>query len=110
MPNFAQLKSDIQETSENDGTEFTSAITGFIQRAEFRLVKDLDDFGLDEFTNVSVSSGNAGAVTLNDRVRIVRNVNYIVSTGTTVTNLLPRTFEYVKDYWPVSASTGTPRS
>ena len=54
MPNFAQLKSDIQETSENDGTEFTSAITGFIQRAEFRLVKDLDDFGLDEFTNVSI--------------------------------------------------------
>ena len=59
MPNFAKLKSDIQETSENDGTEFTSAITGFIQRAEFRLVNDLDDFGLDEFTNVSVSSGNA---------------------------------------------------
>ena len=87
MPNFAKLKSDIQETSENDGTEFTSAITGFIPRAEFRLVKDLDDFGLDEFTNVSVSSGNAGAVTLNDRVRVVRNVNYVVSTGTTVTNL-----------------------
>ena len=109
MPNFAKLKSDIQEVTENDGTEFTSAITGFIQRAEFRLVKDLDDFGLDEFTNVSVSAGNAGAVTLNDRVRVVRNVNYVVSTGTTVTNLLPRTFEYVKDYWPVSASTGTPR-
>jgi hypothetical protein len=64
---------------------------------------------LDEFTTVSVSSGNAGAVPLNDRVRIVRNVNYTVSTGTTVTNLLQRTVEYANDYWPVSASTGTPR-
>ena len=73
------------------------------------MIKDLDDSGLDEYTNISVSSGNAGAVSLNDRVRIVRNVNFKVSTGTTVTNLLQRTVEYDNDYWPVSASTGTPR-
>jgi len=73
------------------------------------MVKDLDDAGLTEYTNISVSAGNAGTVSLNDRVRIVRNVNYKVSTGTTVTNLLQRTVEYVNDYWPVSASTGTPR-
>jgi hypothetical protein len=73
------------------------------------MVKDLDDAGLTEYTNISVSSGNAGTVSLNDRARIVRNVNYKVSTGTTVTSLLQRTVEYVNDYWPVSASTGTPR-
>jgi hypothetical protein len=73
------------------------------------MVKDLDDAGLTEYANISVSSGNAGTVSLNDRARIVRNVNYKVSTGTTVTSLLQRTVEYVNDYWPVSASTGTPR-
>jgi hypothetical protein len=73
------------------------------------MIKDLDDAGLTEYTNISVSSGNAGNIPLGDRVRIVRNVNYKVSTGTTVTNLLQRTVEYVNDYWPVSASTGTPR-
>ena len=47
---------------------------------------------------------------LNDRVRIVRNVNYKVSTGTTSNKSSYKgQSEYVNDYWPVSASTGTPR-
>ena len=109
MPNYAYLKTDLINTTENDSTEFSTQVSAFVKKTEFRMIKDLDDFGLDEYTNISVSSGNAGTVSLGDRVRIVRNVNYIVSTGTTVTNLLPRTVEYVNDYWPVSASTGTPR-
>ena len=109
MPNYSDLKTDIINTSENDGTEFATQLSRFIQKAEFRLVKELDDFGLDEYTTVSVSSGNASAISLNDRVRLVRNINFKTSSGTSVTNLLPRTVEYVNDYWPVSASTGTPR-
>ena len=109
MPNYAYLKTDLVNTTENDSTEFASQVSAFVKRTEFRLIKDLDDVGLDEYTTVSVSSGNAGAISLNDRTRIVRNVNYIVSNGTTVTNLLQRTLEYAQDYWPVSASTGTPR-
>ena len=109
MPNYSDLKTDIINTSENDGTEFATQLPKFIQKAEFRLVKELDDFGLDEYTTVSVSSGNASAITLNDRVRLVRNINFKTSSGTSVTNLLPRTVEYINDYWPVSASTGTPR-
>jgi len=109
MPNYAYLKTDLINTTENDSTEFSTQVSAFVKKTELRMIKDLDDTGLDEYTNISVSSGNAGTVSLGDRVRIVRNVNYIVSTGTTVTNLLPRTVEYVNDYWPVSASTGTPR-
>jgi hypothetical protein len=109
MPNYAYLKTDLVNTSENDSTEFSSQVSAFVKRTEFRLIKDLDDVGLDEYTAVSVSSGNAGSISLNDRTRIVRNVNYVVSNGTTVTNLLQRTLEYAQDYWPVSASTGTPR-
>ena len=109
MPNYSYLKTDLVNTTENDSTEFASQVSAFVKRTEFRLIKDLDDVGLDEYTTVSVSSGNAGAISLNDRTRIVRNVNYVVSNGTTVTNLLQRTVEYAQDYWPVSASTGTPR-
>jgi hypothetical protein len=109
MSNFAYLKTDLINTTENDSTEFSSQVSAFVKKTEFRLVKDLDDHGLDEYTNISVSAGNAGAVSLGDRVRVVRNVNYKVSTGTTITSLLQRTVEYVNDYWPVSASTGTPR-
>ena len=109
MPNYSDLKTDIINTSENDGTEFATQLPKSIQKAEFRLIKELDDFGLDEYTTVSVSSGNASSISLNDRVRLVRNINFKTSSGTSVTNLLPRTVEYVNDYWPVSASTGTPR-
>jgi hypothetical protein len=109
MPAYSYLKSDIINTSENDSTEFANQIPNFIDKAERRLTYYLDDYGMDEYMNVSVSSGNAALVTLNDRTRIVRNINYVVSNGTTVTNLLPRTIEYAKDYWPVSASVGTPR-
>ena len=109
MPDYAYLKSDLINTTENDSTEFATQVPFFINKAELRITKDIDDVGLDEYVNVSVSAGNAGAVPLNDRVRIVRNVNYKVSAGTAVTNLLQRTVEYVNDYWPVSASTGTPR-
>ena len=84
MPNYAYLKTDLINTTENDSTEFATQIPYFITKAEFRITKDLDDVGLDEFTTVSVSSGNAATVSLNDRVRIVRNVNYTVSTGTTI--------------------------
>jgi len=110
MPNYSDLKTDIINTSENDGTEFSNQVPKFIQKAEFRLVKELDDFGLDEYTTVSVSSGNASAITLNDRVRVIRNVNYKTSASSNITPLLQRTYEYAIDYFPhASASTGTPR-
>jgi len=109
MPDFSYLKTDLVNTTENDSTEFSTQVSAFVKKTEFRLVKDLDDVGLNEYNNVSVSSGNAGAIPLNDRALIVRNVNFVVSNGTSVTNLLQRTTEYVNDYWPVSASTGTPR-
>ena len=105
MPNYAYLKTDLINTTENDSTEFSTQVSAFVKKTEFRLVKDLDDVGLSEYTNVSVSAGNAGAVSLNDRTLIIRNVNYKVSSGTSTTNLLQRTNEYVNDYWPVSAST-----
>ena len=109
MATYTYLKTDIINTTENDSTEFAVQVPFFINKAELRITKDIDDVGLDEYVNVSVSAGNAGAVPLNDRVRIVRNVNYKDSAGAAVTNLLQRTVEYVNDYWPVSASTGTPR-
>ncbi len=108
MATYADLKSAIINTTENDGTEFTSEIPNFISRAEIRLTKDIDDAGLDEYTAITLTAGNA-VVSLGDRVRIVRNVNFTTSASSIKTNLLQRTIEYCNDYWPVSASTGTPR-
>ena len=107
MATYSDLKTALINTTENDGTEFTAEIPNFISRAELRLTKDIDDSGLDEYTAVTLTAGNA-VVSLGDRVRIVRNVHFTTSASSKV-NLLQRTIEFCNDYWPVSASTGTPR-
>ena len=77
-----------------------------VNRAEDRLTKDLDDYGLVSYTSVAVSSGN-NILTLPSGTRVVKNIN-IVSNSTKI-NLLQRTDEYINDYWPVSSSTGEPK-
>ena len=109
MATYSYLKADIIQTSENDSTEFASAFSYFVDKSELRLLKDLDDVGLNEYTTITLTKDNP-VVSLNDRVHIVRNVNYTTSVSSIKTNLLQRTYEYAIDYWPyVSASVGTPR-
>ena len=114
MPSYSYLKTDIINTTENDSTEFEDQIPKLIEKTELRLTKDLDDVGLDEYTAITLTANNV-SVALNDRVRIVRNVNFTTSISVVGTpasskvNLLQRTYEYATDYWPVATSTGTPR-
>ena len=105
MANYTYLVDDLIAATENDGSEFLSYIPKMVNRAEERLTRDLDDYGLVTYTSVAVSSGNNN-ITLPSGTRIVKNFN-IVANGTRI-NLLQRTDEYIRDYWPVSASTGTP--
>jgi|TARA_R110001606_G_scaffold131075_1_gene266912 hypothetical protein len=106
MVNYTYLVNDIIQASENEGTEFVNYVPNMVNRAEERLTKDLDDYGLVSYTSVAVSSGN-NILTLPTGTRIVKNIN-IVSNSTKI-NLLQRTDEYINDYWPVSASTDEPR-
>ena len=105
MANYTYLVNDILETTENGSSEFLSSIPKIVNKAELRLTKDLDDYGLVAYTSVAVSSGK-NIVNLPQGTRILKNFN-IVSNGTKI-NLLQRTDEFINDYWPVSASTGTP--
>jgi len=106
MANYTYLVNDIIETTENDNSDFASAIPKFVNRAELRLTKDLDDYGLVTYTSVAVSSGK-NIINLPAGTRILKNFN-INNAGTKI-NLLQRTDEFLNDYWNVSASTGTPR-
>jgi len=106
MANYTYLVNDIIETTENDNSDFTNAIPKFVNRAELRLTKDLDDYGLVTYTSVAVSSGK-NIINLPSGTRILKNFN-INNAGTKI-NLLQRTDEFLNDYWNVSASTGTPQ-
>lgn len=106
MANYNYLVNDIIAACENNGSEFLSYVPNMVNRAEERLVKDLDDYGLVTYTSVAVSSGN-NQVTLPSGTRVIKNFN-MVSDGTKI-NILLRTDEFINDYWPVSASTSEPK-
>jgi hypothetical protein len=106
MGNYTYLVGDIIAAAEDDSTEFYNYIPNMVNRAEERLTKDLDDYGLVTYTSVAVSAGN-NKVTLPSGTRIVKNVN--ITSNSSKINLLQRTDEFINDYWPVSASTSEPK-
>lgn len=106
MADYIHLVNDIIETTENNGTEFTDHIPKLVNRAEERLTKSLDDYGLVSIATITLTQGT-NDLTLPTGTRLVKNIN-IEDNGTKI-NLLQRTDEFINDYWPVSASTGTPK-
>ena len=109
MSTYAYLKADIINTTENDSTEFENQIPYFVEKAEIRLTKDLDDVGLTNYSSFTFIASNP-VVSLPADTRIIRNVTYKTSTSSNITTLLQRPYEYAIDYWGfASASTGTPR-
>ena len=109
MPNYSFLRTDLINTAENDSTEFSEQIPKFVEKAEDRLVKELDDPGLDNFASFTFTASSP-TVSLPVDSLVVRNVSFTTSTSSLITPLLQRTYEYAIDYWPyASASVGTPR-
>ena len=109
MPNYSFLKTDLINTAENDSSEFADQIPKFVEKAEDRLVKELDDPGLDNFSSFSFTASNP-TVSLPVDTLVIRNVNFKTSASSNITTLLQRTYEYAIDYWPyASTSVGTPR-
>ena len=107
MADFTYLVADIINTSENSATDFISQVPKFVNKAESRMTRDLDDYGLVTFSSIAVSVSNP-LVSLPSGTRIVKQFNVMVS-GEKI-NLLQRTDEFINDYWPyVSASVGTPK-
>ena len=109
MPSYSFLKTDLINTTENDSNEYESQISNIVERAESRLMKELDDFGLDNYSTFTFTAGDP-IVTVPSGTLVVRNVNYKTSVSSNITTLLQRPYEYAIDYFPhASASTGTPR-
>ena len=102
---FVTLVSSIIATSENDGSEFIGALPDMIQRAQDRMMNDLDDQGLVTYSSVAVSN-NTAKVSVPSGGEIIKT--FSVEIGGSRTQLKHRPYEYLIDYWPVSASTGTP--
>jgi len=58
MADYTYLVTDIKNTSEDDSTEFLAQIPKLVNKAENRLMRELDDVGLNSFSSVAVSTSN----------------------------------------------------
>ena len=105
--NYNTLKTQIQNTFDDEDTEFTDSIPDFISRAELRLTRELDSRGLTEYATSSFTANEPWLV-LPSNLLIIRNVNYINSEGSRI-SLLLRAKEFTEDYWPVRSSVGVPK-
>ena len=56
MANYTFLVNDIIQATENDSTEFETQITYLVEKAEDRLIKELDDSGLDYYSSFTFTS------------------------------------------------------
>ena len=109
MPAYSYLKDDIINTIENNSTEFSDHIPYMIEKAENRLMKELDDSGLDYYSSFTFTASDP-VVSLPAGALVIRNVNFKTSVSSNITPLLQRSYEYAIDFWGyASASTGTPR-
>ena len=103
---FSTLKSQIQNTAENDDTEFTDAIPDFISRSERRLSKEIDHPELTSHLNATLAQGDP-FLTKPDNILLTKNL-YVHNDGSIV-KLLLKTEEFIADYWPTRTSTGIPK-
>jgi len=103
---YAQLKSAIQEYTENTETTFVSYIDEFIRSAEDRIFYLVD---LEYFRKNATS-----AVTQNDPF-LSLPTDFLASFSLSITNssskefLLQKDVNFIQEYNPNSATTGTPR-
>lgn len=103
MASYLYLVDDITQACENDGTEFQTYITKMVNRAEERMTRDLDDYGLVTYTSVAISADN-NIVTLPAGTRVIKN--FTVTLGASGKSpILQRTDEFINDYWPHATST-----
>lgn len=102
--NYTQLYNYIKSASENEDSEFADAIPTFIDQTRMRLARDIDTYGLVVYTTVTATSY---LVSVPADALVLKAVTY-VSAGR-YSQLIMRTDEFLREYWPDRASVGDPK-
>lgn len=106
--NYDTLVSDIQSyTERTNDANLVTQIPRLIMMAENRIATDARILGTREVAQSTFSAGNA-IVAKPAYWRRTESFNYTDPTNGR-TQILPRTLEFCRDYWPNPATTGAPR-
>jgi hypothetical protein len=105
IPNtYSGLVSAIRALAEDDSTEFFNYIDVAIHLAQERLVKEIDVEGLHQTASASATTG-VNTITKPSGYRLGFDLSYNTSSGRKF--VTKKTDDFVKDYWPVAASTSS---
>lgn len=102
---LAQLKTDIKNFIEDQGTDFDSSVNNLIKLAEDKCLIDLDLDIFDATDSVALSTLSQTASLPSGFLKI-RSMFY--KSGTRRYFLEPRTYEYLVDYWSDTATGSAP--
>lgn len=103
---YSALVSAVALAAENDDPLFLESLPGFVQRAQNRLARNLDTYGFVSYTTVTTSVSSP-FITVPTSAIVLKNVDRISSSG--LIQLIQRTDEFLREYWPDRASVGTPK-
>ncbi len=105
---YATLKAALQDTVEDDGTEYGAAIDNIIALAEDKILRDLNLELFDTVNTLAFTASNP-VLTKPTGTIATRSLHYTNASSNFVL-LEPRSWEFVKDYWPKSSTTtATPK-
>ena len=114
---FTSLQADVRSYCERGGsavdTQFNAQLPGFINLRERQIARELKIQGFINNVNTAYTT-SVGVYQKPDRWRETISVNVGTNVGTATTfntrvTLLPRSYEYVREYWPDDTQTGTPK-
>jgi hypothetical protein len=103
---YNSLVSDIENYTERTDTTFVNQIPRFIMMGEWRIATDLKGLG---YLQVEQSSFTAGNPIVQKPSFWRESVSFSYNTGSAIVPLLPRTYEYARNYWPQVTGTAPPR-
>jgi hypothetical protein len=108
MTSFNQLKQDLIDLTENNSSGFASESPQFIDTAERRLGRELDNVPeLYKHQNATLTIGDAFVTKPTDLITIISF--QVLSSASARTALEYRDIGYINEYWPTRTSTSTPK-
>ena len=106
MTSYSTLTADIKDYMEDDGSEFSAAIDGFIDVAELKLSRELAVPAFRKRQTSSLTQNDPFLTLPSDLITL----EYLQTVSSNVrTNLLLKSDEFMQEYWPNRTTTGTPK-
>lgn len=109
---YNELKQALQDWPQTENAEYVANLDRFIKLAEDRLITDLNLEIFDQFDTPLLTGGSA-VVTKPTDMLAERGLFYISGGGEVPSGdyrrLIKRSYEFVQNFWPDGATTGTPK-